>query len=223
MGVIKDYLKKMERGAKFSKVESMSKDKFGFDRGKSIDRYYIERFLSENRKIITGRVMEIADAKYSKKFGHDVTAFEIFSFDKEHQHATITGDLTKQETLKEDFLDCFICTQTYNFIYDFRKAVEGSRKMLKPGGVLLTTVAGLCQISRYDMDRWGDFWRFTDLSIKKSFGEIFGEQNVKVSTYGNSLSASAFVKGLASEELTPEELDFNDHDYQIVICAAAKK
>jgi hypothetical protein len=34
---------------------------------------------------------------------------------------------------------------------------------LKPGGVLLATVSGISQISRYDMYRWGDYWRFTTL------------------------------------------------------------
>lgn len=95
--------------------------------------------------------------------------------------------------------------------------------MLKKGGVVLATVAGISQISRYDMDRWGDYWRFTDLSIKKAFEEVFGEGNVQVETYGNVLASIAFLQGIAAEELTKEELFYKDKDYQMIITIKARK
>lgn len=91
------------------------------------------------------------------------------------------------------------------------------------GGVGLITVAGISQISRYDMDRWGDYWRFTDLSIKKAFEEIFGEGNVDVETYGNVLATTAFLQGISSEELTKKELFYKDKDYQMTITIKAVK
>ncbi|MGB2696377.1 MAG: class I SAM-dependent methyltransferase, partial [Candidatus Zixiibacteriota bacterium] len=45
---------------------------FGFDRGKPIDRYYIENFLNENKHFIRGRVLEIGDNSYTKKYGSAV-------------------------------------------------------------------------------------------------------------------------------------------------------
>ncbi len=95
--------------------------------------------------------------------------------------------------------------------------------MLKPGGIALITVGGLSQISRYDYNRWGDYWRFTDLSIKKAFEEVFGEGNVEVETYGNVLSAIAFLHGISAEELTEDELFYKDEDYQVIICIKAVK
>ena len=38
---------------------------FGFDRGKPIDRRYIEDFLSRHAQDITGRVLEVADNAYT--------------------------------------------------------------------------------------------------------------------------------------------------------------
>ncbi|MDR2147155.1 MAG: class I SAM-dependent methyltransferase [Tannerella sp.] len=197
---------------------------FGFDRGTPIDRYYIEKFLQKHAPQIKGNVLEISESTYSIKFGNQITSFEILHFDDSNRKATIIGDLTDTTTLPENKIDCFICTQTFNFIYEVRKAIAGSYHLLKSGGVLLATVSGLSQISRYDMDRWGDYWRFTDISAKRLFEECFGNANVEIETFGNVLAAKAFLDGLAVEDL-PEStlLDAVDKDYQITIGIKAVK
>lgn len=198
--------------------------RFGFDRGCPIDRHYIDSFLKQNQNVITGSVLEIAECTYSKQFGHDISSYEILHYDDSNKNATIVGDLTKPETLPEERIDCFICTQTLNFIFDVPKAIEGSYKVLKKGGTLLCTVSGISQISRYDMDRWGDYWRFTDLSILKLMESVFGEGNVEVVTFGNALAATAFLQGLAVDDLPDISLlDKNDKDYQITIGIKAIK
>jgi hypothetical protein len=197
---------------------------FGFDRGTPIDRYYIEKFLCNNADCIQGQVLEISESTYSKKFGKSVTAFEILHFDNTNPKATIVGDLTDNSTLPKNIIDCFICTQTFNFIYDIKKAITGSYELLKKNGVLLATVSGISQISRYDMDRWGDYWRLTDLSAKKLFEDCFGIGNVEVSIFGNVFVAKAFLDGLAQEDLTDKAiLDIVDPDYQITIGIKAVK
>ncbi len=196
---------------------------FGFDRGTPIDRVYIEDFLSKNMRFIQGVVCEIAEDTYSRKFGTNVEKFEILHYTKNNPKATIIGDLTNLNSLPQEAIDCFILTQTLNFIYDFKSAIKGVHFTLKPGGIVLATVAGLSQISRYDYERWGDFWRFTDLSIKKAFEEVFGVGNVEVETYGNVLTATAFLQGIAAEELSKEELFYKDKDYQVLIAIKAVK
>lgn len=205
------------------RIEPISRT-FGFDRGCPIDRYYINSFLKQNRNAITGSVLEIAESTYSKKFGHDISSYEILHYDDSNRKATIIGDLTKPEALPEGKIDCFVCTQTLNFIYDVQKAIEGSYKVLKPGGVLLCTVSGISQISRYDMNRWGDYWRFTNLSIRKLMESVFGEEHVEVVTYGNVLAATAFLQGLAVDDLPNQSLlSKKDIDYQIIIGIKAVK
>jgi len=195
---------------------------FGFDRGLPIDRYYIEGFLNENKNLIRDVVLEIAEDTYSKKFASDVKRYEIFDYVK-NPSATMQGDLTNMETLLPNRIDCFICTQTLNFIYDFHSAISGIYYMLKENGVALVTVAGISQISQFDVKRWGDYWRFTDASMKKSFAEVFGKDNVQVDFYGNVLSSIAFLEGISSEELTKKELNYKDKNYQIIITIIAKK
>jgi len=196
---------------------------FGEDRGTPIDRYYIEQFLISRQHLITGTVLEIAESSYSKKFGRGVSKYEVLFVNHSNPNATIIGDLTKPETLPANVIDCFVCTQTFNFIYHFSDAIRGAFQVLKPGGYLLATVAGPSQISRYDMDRWGDYWRFTTLATQKMFAEVFGEANVEVGFFGNCLAAVSLVRGIAAEELSKEKLDHKDPDYEVIVTITAKK
>lgn len=191
---------------------------FGLSRGTPIDRYYIDSFLKDNEFDIKGAALEIAESTYTKRFDHGVTSFEVLHVDESNCKATIIGDLTRPESLPEKMVDCFICTQTLNFIFDIRKAVDGCFKLLRDGGVFLGTVSGNSQISRYDMDRWGDYWRFTDLSLKKLFTEYFREENITIQTYGNVFAANAFLQGLALEDIEDKSLlNENDPDYQVTL------
>jgi hypothetical protein len=218
-------LKKMRVTLTFTELKRIKpiSSVFGFDRGTPIDRYYIDKFLSLNSSIIKGTVLEIADDTYSKKFGQPDIKQEILHFDDSNKKATIVGDLTKKQTLPSDKVDCFICTQTFNFIFDVKNALEGSRYLLKDGGVLLATVSGISQISRYDMDRWGDYWRFTDKSIKM-LAEEAGFSKIEVIVFGNVMAATAFLQGLAVEDFPDRSLlDVVDSDYPVTIGVVAKK
>ncbi len=197
---------------------------FGFDRGTPIDRYYIEKFLAGKSHLLRGRVLEIGDSSYSRRFGGDsVTAFDVLHARSGNRAATIVGDLTDNATLPENAVDCFICTQTFNFIFDVQKAVRGAHHVLKPGGVLLATVGGISQISRFDMDRWGDYWRFTTASVDRLFRPVFAG-GIEIESYGNVLAATAFLQGVAVEDLPdPALLDERDEDYQLLIAVVARK
>ncbi len=196
----------------------------GCDRGTPIDRYYIERFLENNSMLIRGRVLEIGDSAYSRRYGGErCSTFDVLHATPGNRKATIVGDLTDISTLPANAMDCFICTQTFNFIYDVQKAVQGAHSLLKPGGILLATVGGISQISQYDMDRWGDYWRFTTASVKKLFEPVF-TGGVTIESFGNALAACSFLQGLAVEDLPDRALlDEKDSQYQLLITIVARK
>ncbi len=205
------------------RVEPITRS-FGYDRGQPIDRYYIEQFLSKYSDDIKGHVVEVGDDRYTKQFGGSkVTASDILDQDHPDASATIVADLTKAEHILSNKFDCFIITQTLQFIYDVNAAIKTLQRVLKPGGVLLASLSCTSQISRYDMDRWGDYWRVTSAAAQRLFGDVFGEDNVQVQAFGNVLVSTAFLYGLAAEDLTTEELEFRDEDYESVICVQAKK
>ena len=196
---------------------------FGTDRGAAIDRHYIGKFLSRNAHLIKGRGGEISELLYSVQFGEKLISRDIFDLPS-NPLATIHGDLVKIDSLPDSIFDVFIATQTFNFIYDLDSAIKGAYKMLRPEGVLIATVSGICQISRYDMARWGDYWRFTSLSAKKKFEEVFGEGNIEIHSYGNVSASVALLQGLSIQDLpTVSVLDFNDQNYEIIIGIVATK
>jgi SAM-dependent methyltransferase len=198
--------------------------RFGSDRGQCIDRYYIEKFLARCAPDIRGHALEIASNSYTMRFGGEhVTRSDILHVQAGNPNATIVADLSAENQIHSDDFDCIILTQTLPFILDTRAAVRTLYRILKPDGVVLATLPGISQISRYDMERWGDYWRFTNLSAQRLFGDIFGAQNVSVEAYGNVLVAAAFLYGLAAEELNPKELEARDADYQVLITVRAVK
>jgi SAM-dependent methyltransferase len=198
--------------------------KFGLDRGHSVDRYYIERFLAEYLADIRGTVLEVGDNRYTKKFGQErVSRSDVLHVEEGHPQATIVADLSRDPTLAANRFDCIICTQTLHVIYDLRAALQCLYRILKPGGVLLATLAGISQVSRFDMDRWGDYWRVTTLSTRRLFDGAFPPESVQINAYGNVLSAVAFLHGIAAGELAEDELNYCDPDYQLVIAVRAVK
>jgi glycosyltransferase involved in cell wall biosynthesis/SAM-dependent methyltransferase len=199
--------------------------RFGWDRGGlPVDRYYIEHFLQRHARDIAGHVLEVRDDAYTRKFGADhVLRADVLHPTADNPKATIVADLTSAEHIPSDTFDCIVLTQVLPFIPDVPAAVRTLHRILRPGGVVLATVPGISQIVRYDMDRWGDYWRFTSLSARRTFECGFPDGEVRVEAHGNVLAATAFLQGLSSRELRPEELDYHDPDYEVTITVRAMK
>jgi glycosyltransferase involved in cell wall biosynthesis/SAM-dependent methyltransferase len=196
---------------------------FGFDRGQPVDRYYIERFLHDHGTDIRGRVLEVGDREYTERFGAGVTRSDVLHARPGNPDATLVGDLCTGEGIPEEAFDCIILTQVLPFVWDVPAALATAGRALKPGGVLLVTVPGISQISRYDADRWGDYWRFTSQSMRRLVAAAFPSGQVELTLYGNALSATAFLHGIAAHELRPRELADRHPDYEVVIAARAVK
>ena len=196
---------------------------WGLDRGQPIDRYYIENFLSRHSEDIRGRTLEVEDDTYTAKFGGNRTIHrDVLHVNADNPKATIIADLTNAPQIASDTYDCIVLTQTLQLIYDTRAALNTLHRILKPGGVLLATFPGISQISQ---DVWRDqwSWAFTTASARRLFGEFFDPQNFVVRAWGNVLVASAFLYGCVAEEMTTDELDFVDPDYELLITVRAWK
>lgn len=195
---------------------------YGSDRGSSIDRYYINKFLSKNQKLINGHCLEIADNVYTKQFGQDkVTQSEILDIDIENKKATIYGDL-KKLPIPDNIYDCIILTQVFQFIDNLESAINECYRILKPGGNLLVT---LPSISRIDIAGGinNDYWRFTAASAKYLFSKKFADQNLEIKSQGNALAGLGFWIGLAKEEINQNKLDYRDENFPCLITVKATK
>ena len=83
---------------------------FGYDRGLPVDRHYIEAFLARRADDIHGRVMEIGDSTYTRRFGGArVTQHDVLHVNPVAE-ATFVGDLTCAGHLPSDAFDCVVLT-----------------------------------------------------------------------------------------------------------------
>lgn len=197
---------------------------FGFDRGRCVDRRFIERFLEEHRADVRGRCLEVGDDSYTRRFGGEhVTRADVLHVTGEASGTTLVGDLTTGAGLPERAFDCAIITQTLSCVYDVHAAIRTLHRALVPGGVLLASVPGISQVSRFDADRWGDFWRFTPAAARRLAEEAFPADRVDVRGWGNVLAAVALLHGLSADELDPTALDLPDPDYPVVVTIRAAR
>ena len=199
--------------------------RWGNDRGRAVDRYYIDRFLRSHQADIRGRTLEVANRAYTDRFGTGVEIADVLHVEGGNPLATIVGDLADETTLPANAFDCFILTQTLQSIYDVRAAVRTVHRILTPGGVVLASVPGISQIVHPDYETWGDYWRFTAHAVERLFSEAgFAPGDLEVRAHGNVMAATAFLFGLASRELTAQELDVDDGDnYQLLITVRGVK
>jgi len=196
---------------------------FGFDRGTPIDRYYIERFLARHASDIRGRALEVGDASYCQRFGGAaVTRQDVLHVSKDAPGATIVGDLARTGVLPEAAFDCMVLTQTLHLIYDMKTALAEAYRALRPGGVLLLTVPGISQLDR---GRWNDTWSWslTPYSARRMFSELFSEEELEIGSHGNVFAATAFLHGVALEEVATTKLDEVDAVYPVVVTVRARK
>jgi SAM-dependent methyltransferase len=211
------------RFGSFRRVHPIDPD-YGYRWGQVIDRYYIEDFIGQYANDIQGRVLEIADDGYTRRFGGPrVSRSDVLHLTGENPKATIIADLTDAGSIPDHTFDAIILTQTLQFIYEVREAIKTLHRILRPGGVVLATCHGISQISQYDMERWGEYWRFTSHSARRLFSEVFSVECVTVRAYGNVLAATAFLHGLTVQELHREELDYQDPNYEVILGIRAIK
>ena len=199
---------------------------FGIDRDLiSVERWYIESFLDKHRQDVKGRVLEMGDPNYTIKFGDDrVTQSDVLNYVEGNPKATIVADLTDAPHIPDNTFDCIIITQTLQMIYEVQKCIAELHRILKPGGVVLATSHGITKVARREgVDDWGEYWNFTTQGSRRMFGDVFGRENIEVTSYGNILTTIASLHGLSATEVDPEELAYNDPDFELLVMVRAQK
>jgi peptidoglycan/xylan/chitin deacetylase (PgdA/CDA1 family)/glycosyltransferase involved in cell wall biosynthesis/SAM-dependent methyltransferase len=184
----------------------------GRDRGKPIERHYIDGFLGQHRADIRGRVLEARDRFYTQRFGGNaVEASDV-----------VDVDLRRADAIPTSTYDCIILTQTLQLIDDVAAILAECARILRPGGVLLATIPSVSRIDE-KRGRSGDFWRLTEASARTLFAEVFPIDAFDVRAYGNVMACTASLHGISVEEMAPAELDQVDSAFPLVIAIRAVK
>lgn len=197
---------------------------FGSDRGGSIVRYYIDKYMMQNQKYIHGNVLEIGDRHYTEQYGTNINGLGyVLHYDKNIKETQydFVGDLCDGTGLNYDFYDCIILTQVLMYVEKIEEAADILVRSLKKGGTLLITVAGIANISHLDIDRYDYYWNFTESSIKKLFER--SNTDCEIYSVGNCKSVCAFLQGMSYQELLQSDLNYTDRDYPLIVLAKVTK
>jgi SAM-dependent methyltransferase len=145
----------------------------------------------------------------------------VLDVDASNQAATVVADLAAADDVPSDLFDCFILTQTLQYIYDLHGAMRHAQRILRPGGTLLCSVPTISRIGRRDLA--SEYWRLAPSACTRLFGEAFAGGVVDVRAHGNVLTGVAFLIGMAAEELSQRELDRADPFFPVVVTVRATK
>lgn len=210
------------------RMTPVTRDEWGYDRGEPLDRWYIENFLARfgyqtgyAEGDIHGRVMELGDDIYARRYGAPGAEIEVLHVYSGHPDVTLVGNLETGEGIPKGRWDCIIITQTLHVIYDMRSTLQHLHDALRPGGVLLLTVPNITPACLPDRDHWGDYWRLTSLGLRRLLEESFPSDGVSVDAYGNVMTATGFLHGMSSSEFTRTQLTMRDPRFEVVIGARA--
>jgi SAM-dependent methyltransferase len=217
---LRDLVKSLRRRALVaaSGIHRPISGHWGYDRGQPIDRWYIERFLESCSADVRGDALEVKSADYVRRYGSALQRVEVLDVDEANADATIIGDLSGAPFVEAESFDCFVLTQTLQYVFDLESAVRNAHRLLRPGGVLLVTVPALARLTHeLELD---DFWRFTSASLRRLLEPVFGPE-VQIAARGNLVSSIAFLTGLAAGELTERELAEDDLRFPVLVTARA--
>ena len=204
------------------RVQPLSQQ-WGRDRGTSIDRHYIERFLATYRADVRGRVLEVRDQAYTQRFGGDaVVSRDVIDLDPSNPAATIIADLRRADAIPAGTYDCIILTQTLHLIDNMAAVLAECERILRPGGVLLVTAPSVIRVDD-QAGPDGDFWRLTEASARKLFADVFPVDAFDVHAYGNVMACAAFLYGISVEEMAQGDLYHVDATFPLVIAIRAVK
>lgn len=196
---------------------------WGWDRGHPIDRWYIDRFLERHGDDVRGAVLEVKDTSYTDRFGGAAVAERhVVDIDPGNARATFYADLCEPGSLPVDRFDCVLLTQTLHLLRDPAAALVNVRRALRPGGVLLLTSPVIAKVGHRPADGV-DRWRLHGSALEELLAEHFPADEVRVSAFGNLVTAVAALYGLAVEDLTASDLEPHDASYTVIIGARARR
>lgn len=97
-------------------------------------------------------------------------------------------------------------------------ALAHARRIVRPGGTILASAAGLLPLTG-DVP---DYWRLSPDGWRERLGTAWPSATLEIDGHGNSLAAVAAQLGLALEELTGAELDVHDPRYPVLTTIACR-
>lgn len=190
---------------------------FGLTRGKPVDRYYLNKFIQEIKPQIAGKILEIGGIAKDKDF-YEVnlgSSYQIMNIEP-GSGIDIVGDAHNVSIIKPESFDSIISFNVLEHCYAPWQVVENIYTWLKPGGKCFVMVPSAVRLHATPMDYWRPLpdafaWMFRNFSQQKLY------------VYGSPITVIASYHGIATEELTTEELEAFHPDFPVATCIVAQK
>jgi hypothetical protein len=193
-------------------------ENWGWSEGTPIARYYLNSFMRDLNRNISGLVLEFGEPTYAQNCN---CTYEIIDIDPANSRANIHGDICNPTIGKEyrNRYDVIICTAVLQYVTDPQIAVVNMRNMLKVGGSLILAQQAL---SRLDpgAPAGTDRWRFTQHGIAQM---MKGFESLHIRHYGNVYAICAYMLGLPAEKVDIDKLAFADPFHPVITGAHGKK
>ena len=191
---------------------------FGFERGTPIDRYYLHRFLTRHRDVITGDVLEVQNSSYTERFGRAVARADTFDIVPQSAPTHRCDFSHCEDVIPGAAYDCLLLPNTLPHLRELDLALAHARRVVRPGGTILASAAGLLPLTG-DVP---DYWRLSPDGWRERLRDAWPGAAIDVAGHGNCLAAIAAQLGLAVEELSEAELDVPDPRYPVLTTIACQ-
>ena len=192
---------------------------FGFDRGTPVDRYYLHRFLDAHRASIAGDVLEIQTSGYTERYGHAVRRAHTVDIDPRFEPTHLVDLARSPGVIPDAAYDCILLPNTLSLLRDLEACLVQALRIVRPGGVILASASVFVPL----VPVAPDYWRMSLAGWTEVLDRVWRDAEVGIDGHGNCLAAMAAMLGLASEELSEEELDVVDPRYPVLITVRARR
>jgi SAM-dependent methyltransferase len=191
--------------------------RYGASRGTPIDRYYLGRFVDTIRPLVSGNVLDIGgDTVYRKAFGfHAVKAHDILQLPP-FPGAKYLGDAHDPSLVQANRYDAVLAFNVLEHCARPWQIAGNIYRWLKPGGRAFCVVPNAQRLHHVPKD----YWRILPQGLESIFSEF---STRKIVVYGNPCTVVGAYLGIASGELTRQELDHAHPDYPVITCIIAQK
>lgn len=191
---------------------------YGFERGTPIDRHYLHAFLSAHRDLITGDVLEVQTNDYTRRFGGGVRRADTFDIVPAFSPTHLCDISHCEGVIPSRAYDCLLLPNALPHFRELDLALLHAARIVRPGGAILASVAGLLPLTA-DVP---DYWRFSPDGWREKLAAAWPGATVGVTGHGNCLAAVAAQMGLAEEELTVAELAVHDPRFPVLTTIVAR-
>ena len=189
---------------------------FGNSRGRSIDRYYLDRFVETVRSDVKGVTLEIGGRKVNRELYNFTNVTSYLAMDLTGVDLDIVGDAHDPQAVAEASLDSVVLFNVLEHCERPWIVADNIYRWLKPGGQVFCMVPNAQRMHRVPKD----YWRIFPDALDSLFARF---PRRKLYVYGNPLTTLSAYYGIAANELSRDELDHYHENYPVANCIHAHK